>query len=146
MIRLAAANNNRFVQSTGTLLRFATVGAITTALDLILFATLTAATTPPALANLLSYSCGILLSYVLNRSWTFGVDGSRLQALKFVLSTLTGLLISTVLVAFLTTVIPAIDAKLISVPIVFGWNYLAARMWVFNVAEVPQNKRSWWFS
>ena len=61
-----------------------------------------------------------------------------MQAFKFVLSTLTGLLISTILVALLTTAIPAIHAKLISVPVVFAWNYLAARFWVFNAVMKGQ--------
>ena len=124
--------------STRTLLRFATVGAITTALDVTLFAGLTTAGVPAALANVCSYSCGIVVSYNLNRSWTFSVDGSRLKALKFVVSTLTGLLISTFLVAVLSMTIPAIYAKCISVPVVFVWNYLAARLWVFNVNEGPK--------
>jgi putative flippase GtrA len=124
--------------STRTLLRFATVGAITTALDVTLFTGLTTAGVPAALANVCSYSCGIVVSYNLNRSWTFSVDGSRLKALKFVVSTLTGLLISTFLVAVLSMTIPAIYAKFISVPVVFVWNYFAARLWVFNVNESPK--------
>jgi putative flippase GtrA len=142
-----AAHNWRIDRNTQTLLRFATVGAITTALDVSLFAGLTAAAVPAPLANLSSYSCGILLSYNLNRSWTFRVDGSRLQALKFVLSTLTGLLISTFLVTVLSMTIPAIYAKLISVPVVFAWNYLTARLWVFNANETPRkDTRGRWFS
>ena len=124
--------------STRTLLRFATVGAITTALDVTLFTGLTTAGVPAALANVCSYACGIVVSYNLNRSWTFSVDGSRLKALKFVVSTLTGLLISTFLVAVLSMTIPAIYAKFISVPVVFVWNYFAARLWVFNVNESPK--------
>ena len=131
---LPVSLDRRFGRSVETLSRFAVVGAITTVLDVLVFAGLTAATVVPAFANLFSYSCGILLSYVLNRSWTFRVEGSRLQAFKFVLATLTGLLISTLLVALLTTAIPAIHAKLISVPVVFAWNYLTARLWVFNSA------------
>jgi putative flippase GtrA len=145
VLRLAA-HSRRIDRSTQTLLRFATVGAITTALDVSLFAGLTAAAVPAPLANLSSYSCGILLSYNLNRSWTFRVGGSHLQALKFVLSTLTGLLISTLLVAVLSMTIPAIYAKLISVPVVFAWNYLAARLWVFNANEDPKDSRGGWFS
>jgi putative flippase GtrA len=135
------ARSTRFGRSAGTLLRYAVVGAITTSLDVILFAGLTAATVTAAPANVSSYSCGILLSYILNRSWTFGVGGSRLQALKFGLSMLTGLLISTLLVALLTMTIPAIYAKLISVPVVFAWNYLTARLWVFNVIEGQKDQR-----
>ena len=116
-----------------TLLRFAAVGAITTMLDIVLFTGLVAAGAPPAPANLISYSCGIVVSYVLNRSWTFDVGHSPVQALKFGASTLTGLLISTVLVTALATLMPPTVAKVLSVPVVFAWNYLTARLWVFRV-------------
>jgi putative flippase GtrA len=130
-----------FAKHFGTVMRFAFVGAITTTLDVILFAGLTAAALMPAAANVLSYSCGILLSYILNRSWTFKVEGSRVQAMKFVLSTLTGLVISTLLVSLLAGFMPAMYAKLLSVPVVFVWNYLTARIWVFNAIGVPENQK-----
>ena len=125
-------------QNVATLLRFATVGAVTTVLDFSLFANLVAAAVPPPYANVASYSSGIVLSYVLNRTWTFGASASRLQALRFGLSVLAGLMISTLLVALLAKAMPAIDAKLVSVPVVFGWNYLTARYWVFNAIEYPK--------
>lgn len=115
-----------------TLLRFATVGAITTLLDITLFTTLVAAALPPAPANLISFSCGIAVSYMLNRSWTFGARHSNAKALKFLAATLTGLLISTGLVAALATLMPPVLAKLLSVPVLFAWNYLTVRLWVFR--------------
>lgn len=115
-----------------TLGRFAVVGATTTGLDFVLFSALIAMALVPALANLLSYSCGIVVSYVLNRSWTFRAAHSHVQALKFVASTLAGLLISTFLVATLSTLVPPLAAKVVSVPVVFAWNYLSARLWVFR--------------
>jgi putative flippase GtrA len=115
-----------------TLLRFGTVGAITTLLDIALFATLTGGAIPPAPANLVSYSCGIVLSYALNRSWTFRVRHSHAQALRFLAATLAGLLLSTALVAALATILPPPVAKLLSVPLVFAWNYLTVRFWAFR--------------
>ncbi|MCA1441631.1 GtrA family protein [Ensifer sp. IC4062] len=112
--------------------RFAVVGAVTTALDFVLFTALVTIGALPALANLFSYSCGILVSYLLNRSWTFGARGSPVLALKFVASTLAGLLISTCLVALFVMIMPAVIAKILSVPLVFIWNYLMARLWVFR--------------
>ena len=55
---LSMSLDRRFGRSVETLSRFAVVGAITTALDVLVFAGLTAATVMPALANLFSYSCG----------------------------------------------------------------------------------------
>ncbi|MCA1406405.1 GtrA family protein [Ensifer sp. IC3342] len=116
----------------GTVTRFAVVGAVTTALDFVLFTALVAVGAMPALANLFSYSCGILVSYLLHRSWTFGARGSPVLALKFVVSTLAGLMISTCLVALFVMIMPALIAKILSVPLVFIWNYLMARLWVFR--------------
>lgn len=123
------------------IVRFAAVGAVTTTLDFVVFTTLHAASLPAPIANTISYSCGIAASYLLNRSWTFAVSGSRLQALKFVLSTLTGLLISTLLVTLFVRFLPAPVAKLASVPIVFVWNYLMARHWVFAGAAARPARR-----
>lgn len=120
-------------RSFAPLLRFATVGAVTTTLDFVLFLALVAAAVPAALANTMSYSCGIGLSYALNRSWTFGVRGHPLQAAKFVAATLVGLALSTLLVATLTSFLPAPAAKLLSVPVIFAWNYLTAHFWVFGI-------------
>ena len=116
-----------------TLARFAAVGAVTTLLDMVLFNTLYFLGARPTLSNLVSYSCGIAVSYMLNRAWTFRAAHSHVQAMKFVAATLTGLLISTAIVAGLALLIPAPVAKVISVPIVFVWNYLASRFWVFRV-------------
>lgn len=115
-----------------TTARFAIVGAITTTLDVVLFTSLVMMALAPALANVLSYSTGIVVSYQLNRSWTFRTARSYVQAMKFGASTLTGLLLSTILVTLLASLIPAPAAKVASVPIVFVWNYLMARLWVFQ--------------
>jgi putative flippase GtrA len=115
-----------------TIVRFGIVGALTTTLDFVLFATLVGLTAQPVISNIASYSCGLVVSYLLNRLWTFGVDGDLAQALKFLLFICTGLVISTALVALMTMVIAPITAKVISVPIVFFWNYFTSRYLVFQ--------------
>lgn len=117
-----------------TLARFAAVGALTTLLDMALFNTLYLVGVPPLPSNLVSYSCGIAVSYMLNRTWTFRAARSHAQAVKFVVATVAGLLISTAIVSTLALLIPAPIAKLVSVPIVFVWNYLTSRLWVFREA------------
>ncbi|ASJ62920.1 GtrA family protein [Sinorhizobium meliloti] len=119
-------------ESVDRLMRFATVGAITTALDFVLFIGLITVGAASVPANVLSYSCGILVSYGLNRSWTFRARHSHIQALKFILGTLTSLAISTCLVALMANLSAPPLAKIASVPVVFAWNYLVARLWVFR--------------
>jgi putative flippase GtrA len=126
---------NKLMQA--SFFRFAVVGLITTTLDFLLFWVLTGvADIKAASANIVSYSCGISISFTLNRLWTFAGDrgGSLLrhEALKFFTTHVAGLTISTVLVSLLVLMLPAIAAKTISVPVVFVWNYLLARFWVFK--------------
>ncbi len=120
-----------------TLVRFAVVGAITTSLDLALFAGLThGGSAAPVAANLASYSCGILTSFALNHWWTFG-SGARGRSvpttlIRFLMSNLAGLGLSTLLVGTLALHLPPALAKATSVPVVFVWNYAVARYLVFR--------------
>jgi putative flippase GtrA len=129
------------VRTTGlidaALIRFAVVGLITTTLDIALFYIFAASVGfHPVQANLASYSCGILTSFLLNRFWTFGdqARGGRViqHGTRFLISNLAGLALSSMLVALLVLLLPPVPAKFASVPMVFVWNYLLARLWVFR--------------
>lgn len=115
--------------------RFAAVGALTTILDFVLFSALVGSFGLIAgIANMLSYSCGIVASFLLNRYWTFGqrpVD-ARGAFGRFVVTHAAGLGLSTLLVAGLATFLPDQLAKIASVPIVFVWNFALANRWVFR--------------
>jgi putative flippase GtrA len=120
-----------------TILRFGAVGLTTTALDFALFTTLNSfAGFAPLPSNVASYSCGIATSFMMNRFWTFRskVDGGQIEkhAVRFVVSNLLGLALSSVLVATFVHWMPGPAAKVLSVPIVFMWNYALARLWVFQ--------------
>jgi putative flippase GtrA len=121
----------------GALLRFAVVGLITTILDVVLFSVFAvAAGFPPVAANIGSYSCGIATSFLLNRFWTFSANATESRMLhhgmRFLASNVAGLALSSLLVALLVLVLPPVAAKIISVPLVFIWNYLVSRLWVFR--------------
>ncbi len=120
-----------------TLWRFATVGLLTTAIDIVLFSLLAVGAGIPAVAaNTVSYSTGILTSFLLNRFWTFGLSARERSAFhhafRFGASNLVGLLLSNLIVALFLLVMPKVFAKGLSVPLVFIWNYGAARFWVFR--------------
>lgn len=77
--------------------RFCVVGIGNTVADLGLFWLLSRAGAPYLMAQVLSYSAGVLNSYLLNRTWTFRVTGKiqALEATKFVLVNVLSLLAST---------------------------------------------------
>lgn len=119
------------------IVRFGLVGVVNTLIDLILFSLLVqGAAFGVVAANVLSYGTGILNSFVMNRAWTFN-DRSQGRALLrsfllFVGINLLGLGFSTLLVAGFSTLMEPILAKVISVPLVFVWNYLASRHLAFD--------------
>lgn len=119
------------------IVRFASVGAITTVLDVGVFATLVHAFALSAyLANICSYSMGIVLSFALNRAWTFNDQSSgRAMARRFAgfaAVYLVALLLSTGIVATFSLMMPEVAAKILSVPLVFLWSYAAMRFFVFR--------------
>jgi putative flippase GtrA len=115
-------------------LRFALVGSINTAVDLGLFAALTMlAGLQPDRANAISYGCSIATSFVLNRGWQLddARGGVPEQFTRFIVVSPASLLLSTMIVAGLATVIPALVSKLLSLPLTFLWNYSMTRRFVF---------------
>lgn len=120
------------------IMRFAAVGGVTTLLDWVLFSALAMTVgMHPALANLVSYSCGILTSFVLNRTFVFGTsrrdtESATAQFGRFILANAAGLALSTILVTAFVYVLPEMIAKIATVPIVFVWNYSLAHRWVFR--------------
>ncbi|WFR61453.1 GtrA family protein [Paenibacillus amylolyticus] len=71
-----------------TLFKFGIVGVANTALDAVVFAILAAVGVPVLIAQVISYSCGVVNSYWLNGSWTFGMrrEGAAIEPNVFVFS------------------------------------------------------------
>ena len=118
-------------------IRFGLVGVVNTLIDLVLFSLLVQGAALALLpANILSYGTGIVNSFLMNRAWTFN-HRSRGKALWrsfsfFIGINLLGLALSTLLVLLLSQIVSPITAKVISVPLVFVWNYLASRHLAFG--------------
>lgn len=108
-------------------LKFGIVGLVNTGIDFALFSGLTLGLGLNAIpANVVSYSVGVVTSFVLNRSWTFrGRNGrsARSQMLLFVVGSVGGLAVSTAVVALLVGVLAPLPSKAISVFATFLWNY-----------------------
>ena len=119
-----------------SLLRFATVGIANTALDFAVFTLLERyAGVAPGLANIVSYSCGVLFSFITNRRWTFadisGHNGALRQFALFVGVNAAGLSISTIIVVLGSNLLTPIGAKLLALPVTLAWNFTLSRLVVF---------------
>jgi putative flippase GtrA len=118
--------SRRFAISRIAVSRCVAVGTIPTAIDLGLFAALIMlAGMQPDCANLLAHGCGIVISFALTRRRTHRDPRSGIaeQFTRFVVVGLASLLLSTMLVTALSTAMPALVAKILSLPAMFLWSF-----------------------
>ena len=122
--------------------RFAAVGVLNTGIDFALFTVLVhAAGWAPVPANIVSYGTGIANSFVLNKFWTFRdttpLARSGVPFARFLVINLSSLALSTGVVALLVPVMPAVWAKVVSIGVVFVWNFTLTRRFVFRGGPGP---------
>jgi putative flippase GtrA len=123
---------------TGTQLRFGLVGVANTLVDALGYALLVSAGVPLFGANFISTTAGMLLSFTLNRNFTFrSREGSvRRQALLFFGVTAFGLWVVQALVIFgVTKAFPGVHVlvpKFAGIAVGLVWNYVLYNKVVFR--------------
>jgi putative flippase GtrA len=131
---------------TATQVRFGVVGIGNTLVDVLGYALLATLGVPVFVANLISTTAGMLLSFTLNRNFTFRAkDGDvRRQALLFFVVTAFGLWVVQFLVITLVNhLFPGINLlvpKGVAIVVGLFWNYLLYHYVVFRhrpVTPVP---------
>lgn len=118
-------------------LKFSVVGAMNTAIDFAVYATLLRWTHLHYLnANIFAFIAGATNSYLWNRWWTFSHDDQRWhrQATKFLIVLVSGFMINEALLYLLVAHahIPKLLAKAPVIIIVLGWNFGLSRVWAFR--------------
>ena len=109
-------------------LKFAIVGAMNTAIDIVLFTLLFyLCNIHIIIANSLSYGAGIVNSYYMNYNWTFADRKTKKESVKkivkFIILNITSLILSTTLVYLFSIKVEEVLAKIASVIIVYGFNF-----------------------
>ncbi|HVY87186.1 MAG TPA: GtrA family protein [Caulobacterales bacterium] len=115
--------------------RFAAVGAVATAVHYsILIGLKEGLGVAPVVATTLGYSAGALVSYTLNRRFTFDVKPEFATGLvKFLIVVFIGALINGAIVAGLIRVgLYYLLAQVIATALVLIWNFVASRLVVFR--------------
>ncbi len=119
--------------------KFAIVGVANTLIDYGVFALLAQLLSVNVyLSQVISYSCGILNSYIFNRSWTFQSESRFFSPtlLRFLALNLCMLGVSTGLLAvFLRFGLSKLIAKACTVVVTMAVGFVINRLWVFR----PQN-------
>lgn len=117
-------------------LKFAAVGALATLVHYaILVALVEFGRASPVTATTIGYCVGILVSYTLNRRYTFGARSAPIARtfLKFVLLYGVGALLNGVIVAILIDAgLWYLLAQIVATGLVLAWNFLGARFLVFR--------------
>lgn len=118
------------------LLRFCTVGLGNTAVDFTTFFLLNLAGIPYLAAQAISYSAGVVNSFLLNRKWTFKVKSraSVGEAVKFIMVNGFSLLVSSGLIYLLYDFshMNLWLSKLAATVGAVAVNYMGSRLWVFT--------------
>ncbi|THF82586.1 GtrA family protein [Cohnella fermenti] len=125
------------------LAKFATVGVMNTAVDLVVFSALVYGLgAASALAQTISYLCGFLNSYVWNRSWTFrtGKRASAGELLRFGIVNAVSFGVSMAVLLGMEKGLgfSPLAAKLVSIVASLAANYAGSKLWVFRE---PQRKQ-----
>jgi putative flippase GtrA len=126
---------------------YAAIGILNTGTDFLVFLIITEELDyHPLPANVISYSVGIVLSFIMNRRFTFRASTYNLdlrhQFVRFGVINLLSLAISTTLVILFSKLMTPPLAKIASVPFVLLWGFLAVRAFVFaSPALAGRNRR-----
>ncbi|MDO7905643.1 GtrA family protein [Paenibacillus sp. JX-17] len=122
------------------LVKFGVVGILNTAVDMFIFTILSAAGYSALTAQIISYSCGVLNSYLWNGRWTFRDERRQRRSTEMFRFILTNLIV----LLFATLILYAADhllgwglvfSKITATVSGMGLNFAASRFWVFRAAE-----------
>lgn len=117
-------------------IKFGITGVINTAVDFVVFWLLSHFGINQYIAQVVSYSCGMANSYIINRSWTFKSKAGFLgrQLCRFIAANILMLLLSLVVLFVATAAfsLPKLIAKLIATVFTMCGGFLLNRLWVFR--------------
>lgn len=129
------------------IIRYGIVGAVSTAIDLIVLKVILVVGWPYWIALALGFSAGTVNGYFMNSRWTFKFKTEGQEGLKFSQFAVVSLIglglteiignsyvhyIGNLIVLFNHTIGVQMVGKLIAVVLVFAWNYLANKFWTFR--------------
>lgn len=120
-------------------IKFSIVGAINTVVDFGVFSLLMTNGCSVLLSQTISYSCGMLNSFIMNRTWTFqeSKKNEYSEPLKYLVANVSTLiLVSMLLLLFINQIhLPVLVAKIVCTGMGMIINFLSSKFWVFQRVE-----------
>ena len=120
-----------------TFIKFALTGAANTIINFLVFTLLSVILNLNIyFSEVVSYSCGMLNSYIVNRNWTFSTKEKfwSSQLIKFILVNLFVMLLSLLLLNIFTEklLLSKLIAKVFSTAITTIINFVVSKIWVYR--------------
>lgn len=120
-----------------TFIKFGITGVINTLINFLVFTLLSVILNFNIyFSEIIAYSCGMLNSYIVNRSWTFTTTDKfwSNQLIKFILTNLAVMLLSLLLLNIFTEkfLLSKIISKVFATIITTITNFLISKLWVYN--------------
>jgi putative flippase GtrA len=112
---------------------YVAIGLCAFVADYCVFLIVLGGTQNPYIGNLFGICTGIVVSFSLNRKYTFRkTDMVAARSAKFVLVAICGMALSSLIIAILISYyVDARIAKIIAMIVVFGFQFLANALWTF---------------
>ena len=119
------------------LVKFGITGVMNTAVDFLVYTLLVSFFSMGLyVSQIISYSCGMLNSYVVNRKWTFSTQNGFFsgELVRFIVLNLSMMLLGMGIIYVCTQklMLHKLVAKLISTLLVLIINFLISNFWVFR--------------
>lgn len=116
--------------------KFNLVGIVNTLVDFAVFTVLTFFGMYYMLSQVISYSCGVVNSFIMNKYWTFGAKSTPhgYEVFKFIAVNGVSLAVSLSILYPLKPVVGVISAKIIATLFSMMVNFLGSKLWVFKKA------------
>ena len=115
------------------ILKYGVSGILTNVILYLLFILLLRTGISPVLASVISFLIGVIISYTLNRNWTFSSKSNHVKdTTKFITAQGIGLLFTVIIISSLILYIPAEFAQIINVGITAPIIYVSLRVLKFG--------------
>lgn len=114
------------------LIKYFFIGILAASIELLIFSFFTNHLNY-VIANSIAYSFGIITSFTLNKFYNFKVkDKTIIRFGRFLIVNISGLFISNLILIYFSGLLPLIELKILSMPIVIFFQFIMNYLWTFK--------------
>ena len=114
------------------LIKYFFIGILAASIELLIFSFFTKYLNY-VIANSIAYSFGIITSFTLNKFYNFKVkDKTIIRFGRFLIVNISGLFISNLILIYFSGLLPLIELKILSMPIVIFFQVMMNYLWTFK--------------